>query len=267
MRIPRLLDAISSRVKLSITEEAWPAVRTVTSLRGTGPIVGVPSLRRAIVVAPHPDDETIGVGGTLSLLAEAGTAVTVVVLTNGEMTPGTGLSPAEVGRRRTVEAREACRRLGLGEPRFLALPDGGLAGATAEVVTCLRSMTAAIRPDALFLPWFGDGHPDHRAVTTALAGAAPPPNLVVWAYEVWSPLPANRLVEITSAMPRKEHALAAHVTAGQSFDLHAMLGLSRYRSVHGLAGHGFAEAFLVAGARRYLDLAAAMGGGVAASNK
>lgn len=237
---------------------AWPALRAVASLGGDGPLVGLPSLARALVLAPHPDDETIGPGGTVARLAASGTEVEVVILTDGEATPGTGLGMREVARRRRSEAVEACCRLGVGPPHFSGHPDGGLEQRVAELAGELGALVPGLAPEAVFLPWFGDGHPDHLAVTSALARAGLPDRVDVWAYETWTPLPANHLVDISPVIDLKRQALAAHRTASGAFDIEAMVGLNRYRSVHGLAGQGWAEAFLVAPAERYRSLAARM---------
>jgi LmbE family N-acetylglucosaminyl deacetylase len=257
MPFPRPVDRWLTRRRRAVPDGAWPALRAAASLAGDGPLVGLPSLRRVLVLAPHPDDETIGAGGTLARLAAAGATVEVVVLTDGEATPGTGLEVAEAGRRRRQEAARACVHLGLAPPKFGGHPDGGLAQRQAELAGELGALVPDLAPQAVFLPWFGDGHPDHRAVSAALARTGLPDRVDVWAYETWAPLPANRVVDITPVVDLKRRALAAHVTAGAAFDLDAMIGLNRYRSVHGLAGRGWAEAFLVAPAPRYLALAGA----------
>lgn len=256
MRLPRSLDRLGAQVKPLVPARLWPAVRSLASLTGEGPRVGLPPLRRPLVLAPHPDDETLGPGGTLARLAAEGAAVTVLVLTDGEATPRTGLGRRELGRRRREEAGVACQRLGLSQPRFLGHPDGGLAEREAEVAGALAALVSETGADAVFLPWFGDGHPDHRVPTAALGRAGVTGNVEVWAYEVWAPLPANRLVDVTPVMARKREALAAHRMASASFNLEALLALNRYRSVHGLGGHGWAEAFLVGSVEEYLELAA-----------
>lgn len=255
MPIPRRVDRWITRSRRWVPDPAWPALRAIASLGADGPLVGLPSLARALVLAPHPDDETIGPGGTVARLAARGTEVEVVILTDGEATPGTGLDVREVARRRRSEAVEACGRLGVGPPRFSGHPDGGLEQRVAELAGELGALVPDLAPQAVFLPWFGDRHPDHLAVTSALARAGLPDRVDVWAYETWTPLPVNHLVDISPVIDRKRQALAAHRTASAAFDIEAMVGLNRYRSVHGLAGQGWAEAFLVAPAERYIGLA------------
>ena len=237
-----------------VPARAWPALLTIRSLVGERPLVGLPGFRSVLVVAPHPDDESVGAGGTIRLLADAGASVTVLFATSGEATIGAPDEPEEVSSRRRSEAMAACRLLGA-TPRFLDHPDGGLSAATESLAREMGAAVGELRPEAVFLPWFADGHPDHEACTVALAKSGIDPRVEIWGFETWTPLPANRVVDITPAIGAKRAAVAAHSTAHLAFDLGALLGLSRYRSVHGLMGQGYAEAFLAAPAGQYLELA------------
>jgi LmbE family N-acetylglucosaminyl deacetylase len=87
-------------------------------------------------------------------------------------------------------------------------------------------------------PWELDGHPDHQVLHTAI-----PAGVEVWGYETWTPLPPTWIVDVTSVHERKARALACYETAHLAFDVSAMLALDRYRSVHGLMGKGYAEAY------------------------
>lgn len=255
--IARPLARLMARGKPLVPEAAWPLLLTLRSARGSGPLVGLPAFRRVLALAAHPDDESIGCAGTLALLARDPRArVTVAFATDGEATIGAASAPEETGRRRAQEARQACRALGVEDTRFLGLPDGGLAQRTEELGTHLAALVRELEPEVVLLPWFLDGHPDHQALTPGLARAGLPGNLQVWAYETWTPLPANRIVDVSAVADQRDAALAAHVLAAQAFDLTAMQGLSRWRSVHGLMGRGHAEAFLAGSLEDYLALAA-----------
>jgi LmbE family N-acetylglucosaminyl deacetylase len=224
-------------------------------------VVGLPKVSRALIVAPHPDDESIGCGGTAALLAAAGTDVTVVIATDGEATRGSDLPPASLAARRREEAMRAARLLGVRAPTFLGLPDGALSDRTAELC---RALTAELRralPELLLVPSPLEEHPDHRAVNTALLQAGLDGAFEVWGYETSTPLPANRIVDITAVLAQKEAALAAHATASLAFDITAIVGLNRYRSVHGLMGRGWAEAYLGGSAAEYLSLVGAVAAG------
>jgi LmbE family N-acetylglucosaminyl deacetylase len=254
--IPRPLARAFARGKPLVPDALWPLLLTLRSVAGDGPLVGLPAFRRVVALAAHPDDESMGCAGTLALLAESGAEVTVVFATDGEATRGSALEPAETGRLRAAEARDACRLLGVTRTRFLGRPDRGLPERAAELGAEIGAVLAETRAEVVLLPWFLDGHPDHQALSAALAHATLPAGLEVWGYETWTPLPANRIVDISAAFDRKQAALAAHVTAHLAFDVSAAAALARWRSIHGLMGRGYAEAFLAAPAADYLALAA-----------
>lgn len=257
MRIPRPVARLVARTKPFVPERAWPALLTARSLAGPGPVLGLPDLRRALVLAAHPDDESMGAAGTLALLTRAGTDVHVAFATDGDGTRGSARPAGETAARRRAEARQACTVLGVPTPpTFLGLPDGGLPTAVPALAGHVTALVERHRPEAVLLPWFLDGHRDHQAMTAALALADVPDALEVWAFEIWTPVPVNRLVDITAVVDTKRAALAAHATAHEAFDVSVALALSRWRSVHAMMGAGSAEAFLVAPVRDYLALAA-----------
>ena len=255
MRLPRAVVRAVARTKPLVPDAAWPVLTTFRSLVGDGPILATPPFRRVLVLAAHPDDETAGCGGTIALLADAGATVEVAIATSGEGTIGADLSPGEVARRREAEARRACGVLGARPPRLLSHRDGALPDALDALARDLGALVADVSPEAIFLPWFLDGHRDHQALGRALERAGVPDGVELWGYETWTPLPANRHVDITSAFARKESALAAHETAHLGFDVSAILGINRYRSAYASIGRGYVEGFLVAPARQWFELA------------
>jgi LmbE family N-acetylglucosaminyl deacetylase len=250
-----MLRAVA-RVKPVVPAAAWPVLTAVRSLTGDRPIVATPTFRRVVAIAAHPDDETAGCGGLLALLAAQGADITVVAATAGEATIGAAMAPAEVARRRTTELAAACRALGVVRPPIvLGHPDGGLSSVGAELARDLDRVLTEARPEAVLLPWFLDGHADHRAVTDAARGACLARGVEVWGYETWTPLSPNRLVDITSVLDRKEAALSAHQLAAQAFDVGAIVGLNRYRAAYGGLLAGSAEAYLAAPAAQWYALA------------
>ena len=256
MVIARAVVRLLARGKPLVPDALWPLLLTLRSVPGGGPLVGLPSFRRVVCLAAHPDDESIGCGGTLALLTDAGADVRMIFATRGEATIGSSAGAQETGRRRAAEARAACAQLGVTNTHFLDYPDRGLAAHAAQLGRELAAIIEQARPEMVLLPWFLDGHPDHQALSSALAGVALPAGLEIWGYETWTPLPANRIVDITAANDRKTAALAAHRTAHLAFDVSAAGALARWRSIHGLMGRGYAEAFLAAPAADYLALAA-----------
>ncbi|SCX50137.1 N-acetylglucosaminyl deacetylase, LmbE family [Klenkia marina] len=145
-----------------------------------------PAWRRVVVCAAHPDDEVLGVGGTMAQLAGAGVELHLVAVTDGEAShPGNPvLGPRELAAARVEESAHALTALGAGRVRTtrLGLPDSGVAGHEAELAVSLLPLLAGA--DAVLTTWTGDGHPDHEAVgraTLAAAGDVP-----VWQYPVWT---------------------------------------------------------------------------------
>jgi N-acetylglucosamine malate deacetylase 1 len=253
VRLPRPIVRLVARAKPLVPASAWPWLATMRSLAGDRPMLVTPSFRRVLVLSAHPDDETCGCGGLMALLASRGCEVHVVSATSGEGTIGSSMSPAETAGRRCAELARACEVLGARPPRFLSQPDGGVDA--AALAPELRAVVAEVAPEAVFVPWFLDGHRDHQAVARALASAGLGDDVEVWGYETWTPLPANRLVDITPVFETKQRALAAHETAHLAFDVSAILGINRYRSAHAAMGAGYVEGFLVAPAREWFALA------------
>jgi LmbE family N-acetylglucosaminyl deacetylase len=216
-------------------------------------IVGPPEAGRVAVLAPHPDDEALGCGGLICLLAERGAAVTPVILTDGALG---GNGPALAGVRRGESERSAAC-LGARPPVFLDLPDGELQAGAREaglLADCLRDL----RPELLLLPFFTDQHPDHfqaNALFLAATRRLPVGRPDIWAYETWTPLPANRLVDITAVAERKWEAIRCHESQAQRLDfLSAARGLNAFRWLPMGRGAGYAEAFFAASLSAYEDL-------------
>lgn len=143
---------------------------------------------RVVVVAPHPDDETLGAGGTLAAwAATGGLPVTVVAVTDGEGShPGSPtLRPAELAERRHDERRRALAALGLPDAAVVraGLPDAGVAGHRGVLTDLLDGL---LRPgDTLLAPLPGDGHPDHDAVAEVADDIAARHGVARWHYAVW----------------------------------------------------------------------------------
>lgn len=211
-----------------------------------------------LVVAPHPDDETIGCGGAVARHADRGDRVTVLVATSGEATRGAAATSAvqatRVGPAREAECRAACDALAVGDPVFVRLPDGALADHVDALATAIavhgQGCAVAYAPSLL------DPHRDHRAANTALAAAGL--DAEVYGYEVWSPAPVDVLLDITDVYPRKEAALRCYAIALASVDyVRSAAGLGAYRSAAGgLGGRGFAEGFVRLSASEHAELSA-----------
>jgi bacillithiol biosynthesis deacetylase BshB1 len=117
-----------------------------------------------LVVAPHPDDAELAMGGTIRLLKEEGARVGILDLTSGEPTPhGTP-------ELRRAETEAASKVLGIDWRGNLGLPNRSLA-ADLEARKQLAEAIRDLRPRWLFAPYWVDGHPDHVAASTLVDAA------------------------------------------------------------------------------------------------
>lgn len=142
-----------------------------------------------LVVAPHPDDETLGCGALIARLVEGGTPVDVLVVTDGRGShPASALPPADLAAIRAAECVAACGRLGLPPDRVhaLGIPEGLLAERTAELVERLTVLIERSAVTDLFVPSALDWHPDHQLVRAAgVRVAAARPTVRLLEYPVW----------------------------------------------------------------------------------
>jgi LmbE family N-acetylglucosaminyl deacetylase len=149
---------------------AWPGWQ-----RGSSSLVEVmAATARLVVVAPHPDDETIGAGGLIHDAAAAGRDVLVIGVTDGGAShPGSSSWPnSRLTTQRRVERATALRCLGV-QPAAIAelgLADGDVAANVDQLAECFHTLLRA--SDLVVSPWRYDGHPDHEATALAVATAA-----------------------------------------------------------------------------------------------
>ncbi len=145
------------------------------------PICGI---RRAVIVAPHSDDETIAAHSLIQHLRRQGAQVTVIVVTDGSASHRKSrLWPkARLVAERRRETVRAMAGLGVpqGAVRFLSMPDGGLDSLTRHERNRLaQALGRGPVPDLVVVPDLRDAHPDHRDVAGACrscmapSGAAP----------------------------------------------------------------------------------------------
>jgi LmbE family N-acetylglucosaminyl deacetylase len=216
--------------------------------------------KQVLVLAPHPDDETFGCGGTLRMLAESDVAVDVAFMTRGELGQEAGLAASLEVRRETAECRSreaqaACDILGVREVLFLGGEDSRL----ADQPQLARSIAAALDRGGyqrVFCPWQHDSHDDHRATFDLLrtAVSAQPAGLQYWLYEVWKPLPANTYVPIDRTLETKRRAIDQYESQLAQLNYReAFLGLAAYRSLF-CPSSKYAEAFLVCDHHELLNL-------------
>lgn len=202
---------------------------------------------RVLVFAPHPDDEVLGCGGTLALLRQKKCAVKVIFVTDGAGAGNLGPDAPAIRRR---EATESLAVLGVNDMEFLDEPDGSFRN-SSRFENKVHTLLQQFNPDWLFLPSVLDYHRDHVAIGQAVLSCwqrwEGPGRAFV--YEIWSPLPATRVVDINSVIDLKKQAISRYVLPLTHCDyLTASIGLAGYRGLYlpGKEGPNYAEAFVEA---------------------
>ncbi|SLM29968.1 hypothetical protein MTBBW1_2030058 [Desulfamplus magnetovallimortis] len=174
-----------------------------------------------LVFAPHPDDETLGMGGMIALATGKGIAVHVVFMTNGDM----GGNPDI----RKLETRRAAEVLGISRIFYLGLRDREL---TYEQLphSMLETIFDELNPSVVFLPSFQEIHPDHRATTHKILQFMDYKSFnlscrehtdfyyKLWFYEINRQGEVNALVDISSVMEIKEHAIECYASQLEMLD-------------------------------------------------
>lgn len=182
---------------------------------------------RLIVVAAHPDDESLGAAGLLATAAARGIAIDLIVATDGEGShPDSAThSPATLGLLRRRELIEAARIVGVtADPLFLGLPDGGTDEYRDAITAALRhTLDRAGAERVLVLStWRGDGHRDHRVVGEIVEDVCAARGVRSRAFPIWLwhwgapddvPWPRAEALELDSAAREaKTRALDAHAS-------------------------------------------------------
>jgi len=245
--------------------EAELQARLAVSNRACEPaLLEAPVGRHIVVVAPHPDDESIGAGGLL--LAHRGKAsVSIVTLFNGEGGGQLGAEPwadtpsykSRLVNARKDELAEVAACLQASSTHAIDLPDG-YANPRPEDAQTLGSIVSALHPDVVLIPWFLDNLPDHRMANLLYASACADLDCMVLGFEVWSLCHPNALFDTTAWLDEKLRLVELYKTQTASVDYARLvtgLGLTRgFQLGRGQNGTSAAEAFLALPNRDYCDI-------------
>jgi LmbE family N-acetylglucosaminyl deacetylase len=207
------------------TPQAWRTSQRLLDVQAIDCRELVPSGKRAVIVAPHPDDEILGSGGLLQLLHREKRALLLVSVTNGSSCHGhsSPWNAKRLGIIRSQESAEALGRLGLPHSTLKWI-HGGFPDARVEQheTELRRFLSTYLQPsDVVFTTWREDGHRDHEAVARATLQActelgAPCYEMPIWAWRWASPedasIPWARTRKVLldhNAQARKRHAIQA----------------------------------------------------------
>jgi LmbE family N-acetylglucosaminyl deacetylase len=184
-----------------------------------------------LVLAPHVDDETIGLGGTIIEHVKKGQHVTVAYITDGSGSVSS-LSKEELMAKRKQEAKEVQQLLGFQDMVFLDLPDGALES-NEHSRELFRSLIEEKNPAFIYCPTFVDCHPDHVTTGRILSDVLKEKQYsgAVRMYEINCPIPPNEIntvIDITDAFETKEKAV--DIFQSQAIDFDGFIELSKIKT-------------------------------------
>ena len=213
--------------------------------------------RKVLVVAPHPDDETLGVGGTIAKMADQGYEVMVLIV-SGHLPP---LYKREDFDITVKEAYEAFKILGINNTKFLEIPATMIRDYPVhEINKKIGDVVNNFCPDIVFSP-YPDRHIDHRIIFDSVMVATRPVGVgknikIVAAYETLSEthwnaphiepnFVPNWVVDIENTIKIKLSALNCYKSQISPFpgprSIQAIEALAKFRGTQ--AGFGFGEGF------------------------
>lgn len=167
-----------------------------------------------LAVVAHPDDETLGMGATLSSLAHSGVHVHVIAMTEGDgALDHVSRQVSGLGARRRAEFARACGTLSVDTWAIIGLPDGRLGDHRGEVASSIWADVERFAPRHLLTNWWGDPHRDHEAVGQAAVDMAARAGIAVTGFPIWAQHwcdpetfdPAAMSLEVISTNHHAEH--------------------------------------------------------------
>ena len=182
---------------------------------------------RILIVAPHPDDETIGCGGILALY---GPQCDILLLTDGRLgkPEGSDYTEEKTAAVRQAEFETVMEFFRVNSHRELRVPDSML-GSSADAVAAVDLR----KYDYIFVPNRNERHPDHKTAYEIIKKLheKQKSNAALIEYEVWSPIiAANRFLDISAVMDVKIEGLIKYESQTASIDYEALAkGLNMYR--------------------------------------
>lgn len=207
-------------------------------------------MKKVLVISPHPDDEAIGCGGTISSHIDKGDIVHVIFLTSGEK-GGHGRSEEETITTREQEAQAAADILKIGQIEFWREPDGNFQATETNIARLIKKMKEHAA-EVVYVPHYQEEHQDHKSAALMVEKAlqclnAAVPKPVVYMYEVWTPIQKiDHIEDISAFVEIKRKAIQAYKSQCNVLDFaEAILGLNRYRGeMHSWPGGDYAEIFV-----------------------
>lgn len=221
-------------------------------------------MKRVLIVAAHPDDEILGVGGTVRALADVGTEVRALILAEGQTsrTERREDTPAGEIAKLRKNAGDAAKIIGYASIEFCDFPDNRMDGVDLlDVVKTVTKYIEKYEPDTVFTHHHGDLNIDHRRVCEAVLTACRPigecvvkrvyafetPSSTEWNYTNVEPFKPNVYFDITKTIEAKANGMNCYESESTEYphprSREALYSLAKYRGSN--VGMKCAEGFML----------------------
>ena len=219
-------------------------------------LISKPNGKRILVLSPHFDDEVIGCGGTIAKHIKSGDDVSIIYFTDGTNSIPDIKNKKKIKEIRKNESLNAMKIMGVKNISFLDQIDGRLIPNKKSINMIIQILKKS-NPDIVYLPWFFDNHFDHLNTNKVFFESCKNYgfDFNICAYEVWTPLIPNIIVDIGDVFELKQKALLCFKSQLRYNDyIRIFTGLNMYNTRYNLNGESYAEAFLYLSAREYFKL-------------
>ena len=219
-------------------------------------------MNTVLVIAAHPDDELLGLGGTVRRLANEGKEVHALILAEGITSRSDRREDADFSQLEELrsDAREAAKVVGYKTIDFHGFPDNRMDGVELlDVIKVVSKYIDQYKPDTIFTHHHGDLNVDHRIACQAVLTACRPvgssfvkqiygfetPSSTEWNFTYEDPFRPNVYFDVTDTLEAKVEGMARYRSESTAYphprSPEALRALGRYRGSN--AGYGMAEAF------------------------
>ena len=189
-----------------------------------------------LIFAPHADDETFGLGGSLLMARNRGVESHVVFVTDGALGGNDESNTLTLIRKRIDEAKQATSALGVKSIQFLGEPDRGLR-VCPRLIELIGKIIEDINPSSIFFPTPMEYHPDHRVTTELVWKSLQGLNgfsCEAYSYEISTLAPINLLIDISEVATEKYDIVksyASQLTQARYLDLVQAIDIARAYSL------------------------------------
>ncbi len=183
--------------------------------------------KKIIVIAPHPDDDILGAGGTLLRAKSLGAEVHIIYVTNGN------IIKSEKIKKEALEVCEEAKFI----PYFLNFEPKKINPYDDDAITNITRIINEVNPGAIFISFFLDNHVDHRLVNHLMYRCfnyiSFNKDIEIWSYQIYSSILPNVIIDITDMVSKKSKLIDIWKSVSKFNDLsHYILGINASNSIY-----------------------------------